>query len=351
MITSTAHLAHDGLVEVQGGRRIPCWERPERITAIERALASDGGYRFVEPTAHGLEPILAVHDPRLVDLLEHAWSDAVASGTTDGVAPLIPDTFLIGPFADGGYGGEGTARPARLGAHCFDTATPIVGGTFHAARVAVDLALSAVDEVRSGAPLAYALCRPPGHHATRAMYGGYCFFNNAAIVAEALRAGGARRVAILDLDYHHGNGTQQLFWQRGDVLYVSLHADPSRAFPFFSGHARETGEGDGRGTTVNLPLAAGMPVREYLVALDAALEAITRFGPDGPLVVSLGFDTFVGDPIGDLAVETPGYTHIGRRVSGLTGSLGLSTILLQEGGYAVEAIGANAVAFLDGLRG
>ncbi|MDP9271096.1 MAG: histone deacetylase family protein [Chloroflexota bacterium] len=346
VVASPAHLGHTGLVEVQGGRQIPCYEQPERITRIERALAASGGYDLKEPMAHGLEPITAVHDPVLVDLLEHVWADAVASGATDGVAPLIPDTFLVGPYAVGGYSGTGTARPARLGAHCLDTATPIVGGTHAAARAAVDVALTASDEVLGGARIAYALCRPPGHHANRTMYGGYCFFNNAAIVAEALLARGSRRVAILDVDYHHGNGTQQLFWERAEVLYVSLHADPARAFPYFSGHADETGGGSGTGTTLNFPLADGTEIGGYLAALGAACEAIDGFAPDAPLVVSLGFDTFERDPIGDLAIRTADYAEIGGRIAALS----VPTVILQEGGYDVEAIGANAVSFMGGLR-
>jgi acetoin utilization deacetylase AcuC-like enzyme len=347
VVTSDAHLAHDGLVEILGGRPVPCYERPERITAIESSLAQGGAARFVIPTEHGPGPITALHDPALVDLLEHVWADAVAAGGTDGSRPLIPDTFLVGPYAAGGYGGAGTARPARLGAHCLDTATPIVAGTYRAARVAVDAALTAADLVMAGAPAAYALCRPPGHHASRDMYGGYCFFNNAAIVAEQLVRDGASRVAILDLDYHHGNGTQQLFWERGEVLYVSLHADPARAFPYFSGHAGETGAGPGTGATRNFPLPAQTDGAAYLRTLADACSVVTDFGPDAPLVVSLGFDTFGGDPICDLALVTADYGSLGALVR----ALGLPAILVQEGGYALDAIGANALAFVRGLTG
>jgi len=345
VVTSDAHLAHDGLVEIMGGRPVPCFERPERITAIEVALAGADLARFVAPTEHGPAPITAVHGPALLDLLEHVWADAVVAGGTDGSTPLIPDTFLVGPYAAGGYSGAGTARPARLGAHCLDTATPIVAGTYAAARVAVDVALTAADLVIDGAPVAYALCRPPGHHASRDMYGGYCFFNNAAIVADQLVRHGAARVAILDLDYHHGNGTQQLFYERSDVLYVSLHADPARAFPYFSGHADETGAAAGVGTTRNLPLAAGTDVEGYAAALADACELVAAFGADAPLVVSLGFDTYRGDPIGDLAIDTPDYARIGAMVR----AVGRRAVVIQEGGYALDAIGPNAVAFLRGL--
>jgi acetoin utilization deacetylase AcuC-like enzyme len=328
-----------------GGRAIPCYERPERISAIERALAEAGAQRRISVEEHGLGRITDVHDPALVDLLEKVWTDALASGATDGVAPLIPDTFLVGPLAAGGYGGSRTERPARLGAHCLDTATPIVAGTYPAARAAVDVALTAADLVLGGEALAYGLCRPPGHHAARAMYGGYCFFNNAAIVAEHLLRHGAARVAILDVDYHHGNGTQQIFWERGDVLYVSLHADPARAFPYFSGHADEVGAEAGLGFNRNFPLPAGTRIDGYTAALEQACAMIADFEPDAPLVVSLGFDTFERDPIADLALTTADYARVGSIIAALE----RPTVLLQEGGYAIDAIGANAVSFLSGF--
>ena len=242
VIRSDAHLGHTGLVELMAGREVPCFEAPERAIEIERALAADGGFTMVEPEAFGTDPIMAVHDPDLVELVDTVWTDALAAGDIDGSRPLLPDTFKLaayaGPMAL-------TELPAsahhRLGAFCFDTATPIVAGTAAAARAAVDVALSTAARVVGGERLAYGLCRPPGHHAARGMLGGYCFFNNAAIVAEWLRReGGFARVAILDVDYHHGNGTQQIFWERGDVLYVSLHADPDRAYPYYSGFASET---------------------------------------------------------------------------------------------------------------
>jgi acetoin utilization deacetylase AcuC-like enzyme len=211
----------------------------------------------------------------------------------------------------------------------------------------VDVALTAAARVVGGEPLAYGLCRPPGHHAARAMLGGYCFYNNAAIVAEWLRrAAAAARVAILDVDYHHGNGTQQIFWERGDVLYVSLHGDPAGAYPYFSGYADETGAGEGAHLTRNFPLPPATALDGYATALTASLDLITAYAPDAPLVLSLGFDTFERDPIGDLALSTEDYGLIGRMI----GTLGLPVIALQEGGYAVDAIGANAVAFLTGLR-
>ncbi|HLE88977.1 MAG TPA: histone deacetylase family protein [Candidatus Limnocylindria bacterium] len=349
VIRSDAHLAHAGLIELAGGREIPCWESPERVISIEAALREDGGFVFEAPNEHGREPILAVHDADLVAVFESAWSDALAAGAADGSRPWIPDTYLLaaypGPMT---LHGLPSPRHLRLGAYLFDTATPIVAGTWSAALAAVDVALTAAERVVGGAPLAYGLCRPPGHHAARGMLGGYCYFNNAAIVAEWLRrSGGSRRVAILDIDYHHGNGTQQLFWERGDVLYLSLHADPSRAYPYYSGYAAETGAGDGAGLTRNWPLPALTGLDAYATALAEALRMVVAFAPDAPLVISAGFDTFEHDPIGDLALRTADYAEIGRMIAGL----GLPVVALQEGGYAVDALGANAVALLSGLHG
>ena len=348
VIRSDAHLAHAGLIELSGGLEIPCYESPERAIEIERALAAAAGFAFEQPDAFGSDPILAVHDAALLDVVEHAWTDGVAAGDLDGTRPLIPDTFklaaYVGPMD---LPGEPANAHRRLGAYCFDTATPIVAGTAAAARQAVDVALTAAARVVDGAELAYGLCRPPGHHAARGMLGGYCFFNNAAIVAEWLRReAGFSRVAILDVDYHHGNGTQQIFWERGDVLYVSLHGDPSRAYPYYSGHSAERGAGAGDGASLNLPLPVRTSLDGYAAALRIGLEAIASFGPDAPLVLSLGFDTFERDPIGDLAITTADYGEIGSMVAGL----GTRVVAMQEGGYAVDAIGANAVAFLGGLR-
>jgi acetoin utilization deacetylase AcuC-like enzyme len=349
VVRSDAHLAHTGLIELQGGREIECFERPERAIQIEAALSTDDGFELFEPDPFGTDPILAVHDDSLMDVVDNAWGDAVAAGETEGSRPLLPDTFKAeaypGPMQlsrlpDGAH--------RRLGAFCFDTATPIVAGTAAAARASVDVALSATARVVAGAPLAYGLCRPPGHHAARRMLGGYCYYNNAAIAAEWLRReGGFKRVAILDVDYHHGNGTQQLFWERNDVLYVSLHADPARAYPYFSGYAAERGAGDGDGLTLNFPLPARTGLDQYAVALRSGLDAIEAFAPDAPLMLSLGFDTFERDPIGDLALRTADYHHLGSMLAAAK----IPVVALQEGGYALDAIGANALAFLLGLRG
>ncbi|HET7646624.1 MAG TPA: histone deacetylase family protein [Candidatus Limnocylindria bacterium] len=347
VIFSEAHRGHDGLVELFAGREIPCWESPARAETILGALLATGRHALEAPEEHGPDPIAAVHDLELIDLVENAWADAVADGH-DPARSLLPDTFLLAAYR-GPMSLEQLPprRHLRLGAYCFDTATPIVAGTAAAARAAVDVALTAVDRVlEGGAPLAYGLCRPPGHHAGRNLIGGYCFFNNAAIAAQSMRDRGAERVAILDVDFHHGNGTQQLFWERGDVLYVSLHGDPRVSYPYYSGFATERGAGDGEGATLNFPLPPGTDGGAYLATLDEALAAIRAFDADAPLVVSLGFDTYETDPISSFALRTDDYARMGARIAGL----GMPAVVLQEGGYAVDAIGRNAVAFLGALR-
>jgi acetoin utilization deacetylase AcuC-like enzyme len=347
LVASDDHLGHTGLIELVGGREVPCFESPERATVIREALLATGDYQLTAPDGHGPDPIAAVHELELIDLVEHAWTDAMAAGR-DPDRPLLPDTFLLRQYAGRMALAElPVARHDRLGAYCFDTATPIVAGTAAAARAAVDIGLTALDLVLDGAPLAYGLCRPPGHHAGRNLIGGYCFFNNAAIVAQSLRTRGAERVAILDVDFHHGNGTQQIFWERDDVLYVSLHGDPAGIYPYYSGYATERGELEGEGFTLNLPLPPGTGGDAYLAALDEGLAMIRSFDPDAPLVVSLGFDTYHADPICNLDLRTDDYARIGSAIAGL----GLSVVALQEGGYAIEAIGPNAVAFLGGLTG
>jgi acetoin utilization deacetylase AcuC-like enzyme len=235
----------------------------------------------------------------------------------------------------------------RAGFWGLDSAAPLVAGTYVAARGAVDVALTTVDLVLDGAAsMAYGLCRPPGHHAARSMYGGYCFFNNAAIAAHDVARRTGERVGILDVDFHHGNGSQQIFWRRGDVRYVSIHSDPDTQYPYFLGRADETGEGEGSGENLNLPLPAGTDDEAYLAAVDRACEALAEV-PGSVIVVSLGFDTYGLDPIGDFALTMPVYHEVGRRVA----ALGKRLVILQEGGYHRPSLGENARAWLRGAEG
>ena len=227
-----------------------------------------------------------------------------------------------------------------LGRYSYDTCTPIAEGTWTSAYWNAQAALSAL-EALAAERTAFALCRPPGHHCGADYMGGYCYLNSAAIAAEAAIAAGRSRVAILDIDYHHGNGTQDIFYARGDVLFASIHADPATDYPFYWGHSDETGQGEGGGATLNLPLPRGTRLAEFERALDQALDRIAAFGPE-LLIVSYGADTYAGDPISHFAIETGDYPAIARRIA----SLALPTLIEMEGGYAVDALGANVAEFL-----
>src|SRR5215218_4171798 len=233
-----------------------------------------------------------------------------------------------------------------MGYYSFDAGTPLTAGTWRAAQSSADVALTAARLLAEGAhPAVFALCRPPGHHAAADLYGGYCFLNNAAIAAQYLIDGGAERVAILDVDYHHGNGTQAIFYDRSDVLFVSLHAHPSVEFPYFLGWPDETGAGAGEGFNRNYALPVGTAFPAWREALEDALRSIAGYGPD-VLVVSLGVDTYRGDPISQFLLASDDFTAYG----GLIARLGLPTLFVMEGGYAVEAIGLNTVNVLTGFE-
>ncbi len=351
VVYTAGHLAHDVTHETFLGQSIPAYEVAERAERIRSALDADSGFERIEPTAHGLEPITAVHDERLVRFLAEAWQEVRRQGVA--ASSLIADSYPNPRMFEGMSPGlvEGLAEPTAVGGRAgfwgLDTACPIVPGTYAAALGAVDVALTTVDLVlEQGEPAAYGLCRPPGHHAARSMYGGYCFFNNAAIAAQEIVRRTGEPVAILDVDFHHGNGSQQIFWRRADVLYVSLHADPDRQYPFFLGRADEIGEGQGSGANLNLPLPAGTSDEAYLAALDRGLEAIAATA-GSVVVVSLGFDTYGLDPIGDFALTTAVYHACGRRVA----ALGRRLVILQEGGYHRPSLGENARGWLRGAEG
>lgn len=350
-VYTPGHLTHDVTHETYLGQAVPASEVAERAERIRETLQADGGFEIVAPTEHGLDPILAVHDEGLVRFVETAWADVRTQGIDRSF--LVADTYPVRAMFEG-MSDEALARlrepvaiGGRTGWYGLDSSNPLVQGTWTAARGAVDVALTAVDLVLDGGETAvYGLCRPPGHHAARSMAGGYCFFNNAAIAAQSIVERTGEHVAILDVDVHHGNGTQQIFWRRGDVLYASLHADPMRLYPFFLGHAHEVGEGPGRGANLNLPLPERTEDEGYIETLDLALERIADT-PGSIVVVSLGFDTHEHDPLGDLALTTAGYHEMGRRVA----ALGRRLVILQEGGYHRPSLGENARAWLRGAEG
>ena len=281
VVYTPTHLGHDITVETFMGEAVPANEVAERAEIIRRTLEADGGFETVAPTEHGEAPITAVHDEGLLRFLEVAWSEVRRQQLPR--AFLSADTYPNRSMFEG-MSADAVSRLVREPEHAggragfwgLDSAAPLVAGTYPAARSAVDVALTTVDLVLAGATSAYGLCRPPGHHAARSMYGGYCFFNNAAIAAHAITARTGERVAIIDVDYHHGNGSQQIFWRRADVRYVSIHADPERAYPYFLGRADETGEGEGAGENLNIPLRAGATNDDFLEATDRAVERDRR---------------------------------------------------------------------------
>ncbi len=344
VVFSPDHARHAPEREFEKSQFQTPFEHPGRADIIYAALAADPAFAVVAPSAFGTGPIEAVHDPGLVQFLETAWEEyQVECGPTHDV---VPDVFHHAALRAGMPGGRRPTSVAMLlGWWCYETTTPLTEGTYAAARASVDVALTATDAVLAGEPAAYGLCRPPGHHAARSVYGGYCFFNNAAVAAQHAVAAGAK-VAVLDVDYHHGNGTQQIFYERPDVLYASVHADPVRAYPYVTGFADETGTGRGAGANLNLPLPPGVGDDDLLVAIDAALTAVSRFGAD-LLIVSLGLDMYGGDPIADMAISTDGFFASGALVA----EAGLPTVAVQEGGYASDDLGRNAHAWLRGLAG
>ncbi len=342
-------LRHEPLAEIWLGVRTPGTEVATRATTIRSALLAAGA-SVIDATAHDDTVLTRVHD---VGVLEHlrtiypAWVEAgldVDPGQDRVVPYLFPTAGLLGglPLR------EPVAAHARAGLYCYDTMTLVGPGTWEAARGAVDAALTAVDlVVGAQSRVAYALCRPPGHHAGRDSFGGSCYLNNAAVAAEGLLAAGHVRVAVVDIDAHHGNGTQSLFYDRADIFYGSLHVDPGAGwFPHYVGFADETGAGSGAGRTRNEPLAPGSGDGPWLAALDRIAGAVSLFGATA-MVVSLGVDAAADDPESPLLVTTTGYHEAGLRL----GALGLPTVAVQEGGYHLDTIGELVVATLAGLCG
>ena len=317
---------------------MPARETPDRVDALLGALR-DRGHDLREPVDHGLAPLRTVHTDDYLSFLQtaHTRWQALFAGTPRGewVQPhAFPNRHM-------------NARPdsvlGQAGHYLSSTTSPIGAGTWAAVLSAAHCAVDGADAVLAGASLAYALCRPPGHHAYADLGAGFCYVNNAAVAAHRLAAARGR-VAILDIDVHHGNGTQGIFWSRGDVFFVSVHADPDWGYPFFAGRADETGEGAGAGKTLNLPLPPRTGDAPWLATIDRAIAAIRAFEP-AALVVSLGFDAYEKDPSALLSVSTAGFRGAGQRI----GALGMPTLLVQEGGYAVADLGINLAAFLEGL--
>ncbi len=336
-----AHLKHAPKVEIHGGEPVEPFERPSRMEFILDELYLRRFSDIRRPDRFDPGPVELLHDADYLEFLRIAWDEWEEEGFKGDLIPTaFPARRLPATHIPDSIDG-------KAGWYAMATETSITPGTWEAAQASCASAQSALRHVVSGeAESAFALCRPPGHHAMKDMFGGYCFLNNAAVAAQMFRAEGAERVAVLDVDFHHGNGTQDIFYDRSDVLFVSLHGDPIHAFPYFSGHAGETGAGDGEGYNMNLPLRPAVKYDEWGEALETALGRIREFGADA-LVVSLGVDAFEFDPISFFLLETEDFVDCGGRISGLR----LPTVIVMEGGYAIEEIGFNVVGFLEGFLG
>ena len=338
-IFSEKHRLHFPQGELYGGQLVTPFERPSRIEYVLRRLDEVGMPAPTPPGAPDMASVRAVHDENYLAFLETAWAEWKAEGFDGEVlAASYPvrrqNQVRVPRNIDG-----------KVGFYSLASETAITSGTWEAALSSVATLQTAQRLVAGGERAAFALCRPPGHHATRDQYGGYCFINNAAVAAQMFIDGGASRIAVLDVDFHHGNGTQDIFYARDDVLFCSLHGDPEDAFPYYTGYADECGEGLGEGFNVNYPMPKGTLFSLWREALADALRRIGDYGPDA-LVVSLGVDTFEDDPISFFKLVNDDYKVIGRDVAGL----GLPTLIVLEGGYAIESVGINTVNVLQGFE-
>lgn len=338
------HARHEGRHEMFRGQLVPCHETPARLEHVLAELARRPVGELREPPPATRDALERIHAPRYLDFLAGAWDQWVALDPAHAALDALPSVWPVRGFRDDV---EPANFAARMGLYSFDAGTPLTAGTWAAAEAGAACALAAARAVREpgGPRAAVALTRPPGHHAGADFFGGYCFLNNAALAAQALRDAGARRVAVLDVDYHHGNGTQSLFYERPDVLTVSIHGDPRTEYPFYLGHADERGEGEGFGFNLNLPLPAGSGFAAWQGALGQALQRIADYAPDA-LVVALGVDTYEGDPISRFTLASTDYPQVGRDIAALK----LPTVFTLEGGYAVAAMGVNVVNVLEGFE-
>jgi acetoin utilization deacetylase AcuC-like enzyme len=335
------HRLHAGRQEMFRGRLVPCHETPERLDHVLAELGRRPLASLRAPGEADMGLIQHIHTQPYLDFLQTAWGDWIALDPANAALDILPSVWPA----------QGLRRDvaprnfsARVGRYAFDAGTPLGAGTWQAALAGAACATAAARAVAGGEPVAVALTRPPGHHASADGYGGYCFINNAALAAQALRDAGAARVAVVDVDYHHGNGTQSIFDERDDVFTASIHGDPSTEYPFYLGYADEAGSGPGLGFNLNLPLAPGTGFAAWREALVHALAEVKRVRAEA-LVVPLGVDTFEGDPISTFKLRSADFFEIGRTLS----AAGLPTVFVMEGGYAVAEVGVNVVNVLEGF--
>jgi acetoin utilization deacetylase AcuC-like enzyme len=335
------HHVHQGRQEMFRGQMVPCFEVPARLDQVLARVRKQALGPVLEAPPRDPQALAAVHSPAYLQFLAGAWAEWVAmdpaNAGRDALPSVWPNQGLRSDVLPGNFA-------ARLGRHAFDSGSPLTAGTWQAACQGAWCALAAADTVATGDRAAFALSRPPGHHAGADFFGGYCFLNNAALAADALRRHGCARVAVLDIDYHHGNGTQAIFYDRSDVFFASIHGDPHTEYPFFLGYLDELGTGPGEGFNLNLPLPRGTGYVRWREALQLALQRIAAFDADA-LVVSLGLDTFEGDPISGFRLASTDYPQVGEDLA----RAGLPTVFVFEGGYAVDALAVNAVNVLEGF--
>ncbi len=326
------------------GRLVPCHETPSRLDDVLVEVQRRALGPLAVPVTATRAQLERVHSLPYLDFLQNAWAEWITLDPANAELDVLPSVWPVRTL-------RADVVPAnfaaRVGLYSFDAGTPLTAGTWQAALAGASCAIAAARAVlEPGAGAAAALTRPPGHHAGVDFFGGYCFLNNAALAAQTLRDGGAARVAVLDVDYHHGNGTQSIFYERADVLTVSIHGDPRTEYPFFLGHADERGAGAGDGCNLNLPLPKGTKFDRWSQALQQALTAIARFEADA-LVVALGVDTFEGDPISGFGLRSSDYLQIGAAIA----TCAVPTVFTMEGGYAVAEIGVNVANVLEGFGG
>ncbi len=341
MITvySDDHRRHHATAELNDGKLMPPFEMPRRAEMVLAAVKNAQMGEVIAPDTFGVEPIVRVHDAGYVAFLQTAWEHwRIEHGDYDALplnwAIRTMRSDRIPEVIDG-----------KLSYYSFDAGTPITSGTWVAASSSANVALTGQARITQGQPAAFALCRPPGHHAGKDFLGGYCFLNNVAIAAQAFRDAGADRVAILDIDYHHGNGTQAIFYDRADVMFVSIHAHPLQDYPYFLGYDDEIGIAAGTGFNRNYPLRWGTDWAVYSQALTDAIATLQTYRPNA-LLISLGVDTFEGDPISKFRLQEDDYARMGQAIA----QVGVPTLFVMEGGYAVDAIGTNAVNILLGFE-
>lgn len=338
-IFTERHKLRNSKTELFGGQLVEPFERPSRAEyIIERVREADLGL-ISEPDDFGMDPILAIHDADFIAFLQVAWPDWQFAGFKGEAMPTVWPARRMSQRIP-------TYIEGRLGYYALSCETSISEGTWEAAYASAQVALTGAERINQGARAAFSLCRPPGHHAAIDMYGGYCFVNNAAVAAQHFLDTGAKRIAILDVDFHHGNGTQDIFYAQDDVLFTSLHGDPMDAFPHFLGHAEETGSGAGEGFTINYPLPPNTDFDTWRATLKKALAQIADYAPD-VLIVSLGVDTFETDPISFFKLASDDFTTYGADIA----ELNLPTLFVMEGGYDISEIGVNAVNVLQGFEG